>query len=207
VLWPAAGAATLLVPAWVWSGQAWRLVTWAFLTPDPISLVFGCLLIGSLGADLCQVWGRPRLVTLYLLAAALPGGLTTLLAAALPPSWLMGRIYASPWVAIDALIIAWASYFPNRPIRLFLVLPAAGRSLIWLTVGITALFAVFQGWQLYLPHALSQGLTLLYLYRLRLLRSAWLRLRLRVHELRLRRRARHLTVVRRDDDRRPPTYH
>jgi membrane associated rhomboid family serine protease len=204
---PSIGAASALAPVAVWSGEIWRLLTWAFLTPEPLSLIFACLLIGSLGADLCRMWGTRRFVFIYLTCAALSGGVACLLARALPEAWLMRAVYASPWAVVDALIIAWATFFPGGRIFVFLVLPAQGRTLIWLTVGMTVLFAAFEGWRFYLPHFVAQGLMGLYLDRLRLARRFWLRLRLLSYERRLRRRSAHLTVVRRDDDQRPPTYH
>jgi membrane associated rhomboid family serine protease len=206
-LWRPLLAAGVLVPSAVWAGQIWRLPTWAFFDTEPISLVFACLLIAWLGPDLCQAWGARRFVAVYLSCAVLAGGLTSLLALALPAIRPIGGYYASPWAVIGALIIAWATLFPGRRILIFFVLPAEGRTLILLTLGFTALFAVFQEWQLFVPHFVAQGLMLLYLDRLRFVRLGWLRLRLAAYERELRRRSSHLRVVRRDDEQQPPRYH
>ncbi|HEY6105888.1 MAG TPA: hypothetical protein VIV59_07895, partial [Anaeromyxobacteraceae bacterium] len=64
---------------------------------------------------------------------------------------------------LDALAVAWALLFPGRSILLMAVLPVSGRALLWLTVGGTALFAVFYGVGLYLPHLLAEGLAALWL--------------------------------------------
>ena len=203
-LWPPLYVAGALVPVAVWAGQVWRLLTWGFFEAEPISLVFGCWLIALLGADLCRTWGARHFVALYLSFALAAGSLTCALAWALPSTRLASASYASPWVIVDALIIAWATLFPNRRIFVFLVVPAQGRTLILLTVGLTALFAVFQGWQSFVPHFIAQALMGVYLDRLRIVRWLWLRVRLALYERELRRRGAHLRVVPRDDE---PRYH
>ena len=51
-----------LAPARVWSGELWRLLTWSFLEPNPLSLVFACLVIlFNLLADLIYGWLDPRI--------------------------------------------------------------------------------------------------------------------------------------------------
>jgi membrane associated rhomboid family serine protease len=206
-LWPQFLMLCALKPAMVWAGQVWRLLTWGFFETEPISLVFACWLTAALGPDLCQVWGTRRFVAIYLSCAVLAGSLTSLLALALPAAQPMGGYYASPWAVVDALIIAWATFFPGRRILLFFVLPTQGRTLVLLTIGFTALFAVFQGWQPFVPHFIAQGLILVYLDRLRFVRLGWLRLRLALYEREMRRRSSHLRVVPRDDEQRPPRYH
>ena len=206
-LWRSLLAVSVLVPSAVWAGEIWRLLTWAFFETEPISLVFACLLIAWLGPDLCQAWGGRRFVVAYLASAVVAGSLTSLLAFALPAVLPTAGYYASPWAVVDALIIAWATLFPGRRILIFFVLPAEGRTLILLTLGFTALFAVFQEWQSFVPHFIAQGLMLLYLDRLRFVRLGWLRLRLAAYERELRRRSSHLRVVRRDDEQQPPRYH
>jgi len=203
-LWSPALAAGVLWPAAVSAGQVWRLLTWAFIETEPISLIFACLMIGWLGPSLCQVWGARRFVAVYLSSALLAGGLTSWLVLALPGARPAAGFYASPWAIVDALIIAWATLFPGRRIFMYFVLPVQGRALILMTVGFTALFAVFQGWQAFVPHFIAQGLMGLYLDRLRFVRWAWLRARLAVYERQLRRRGAHLRVVQRDEK---PRYH
>jgi membrane associated rhomboid family serine protease len=206
-LWPPILDAGILVPQNVWAGEAWRLLTWVFFEMHPVSLVFACLMLGWLGPDLCQAWGARRLVASYLGCAVAAGVLTSLLALLLPWAGLLGMPYASAWAAIEPVVIAWAWLYPERRILIYFVLPVQGRTLIQLTIGLTALFAVFQGWQLFVPHFIAQGLMLLYLDRLLFVRKIWLRMRLAAYERELRKRASHLRVVRRDGDERPPRYH
>src|SRR5918995_4833127 len=48
---------SVLLPARVWEGQVWRLLTWAPLELSPIGLIFGCLLLYFIGPDLLRRWG------------------------------------------------------------------------------------------------------------------------------------------------------
>src|SRR5882672_8943214 len=54
-----------LVPNEVWRGQVWRLVTWPFIEPAPLSLVFTCLFLFWFGVDLAREWGPRRFLFVY----------------------------------------------------------------------------------------------------------------------------------------------
>lgn len=71
--------------------------------------------------------------------------------------------YLSIWPLADALIVAWALLFPNRTILFMLMLPAAGKNLLYLTVGMTAIFAVMYGFANFAPHFLAMGLMYAYI--------------------------------------------
>lgn len=199
--------AGVLVPVNVWAGELWRLVSWVFFERNPLALVFACLLIVWLGPDLWQRWGTRRLLAIYLGCAVLAGAATCALAALLPPDWMMRMPFASAWPAVDALIIAWATLFPERRILIYFVLPVQGRTLIGATVGLTVLLAIFEGWPAFVPHFAAQGAMLLYVDRLQLFRRLWLRARLSSYERQLRKRNSRFTVVPRNDDDRPQRYH
>jgi apolipoprotein N-acyltransferase len=77
---------------------------------------------------------------------------TTVLALAWPA--LRSRLYAGPWPVIDALVVAWGLLHPARKIALYGVLPLTGRHLVWLTIGVTILFALFRGVAPFVPHLL-----------------------------------------------------
>ena len=62
-----------LVPALVFRGQGWRLLSWIFFEIDPLGLVFACLALFWFGRDLTQAWGPVRFLTTYLLLAGLTG--------------------------------------------------------------------------------------------------------------------------------------
>jgi membrane associated rhomboid family serine protease len=188
-------AALALAPPAVLSGEVWRLATWTLVDLDPISVIFGGLMLYWFGRDLCYAWGPRRfLVTYFVLGAA--AGLGTALLALFFPS-LMGMAWIGTWPVLSALTVAWGLLFPERQILLYMVLPITGRALVWLTVGLTAFFAIFQGLRLQVPHLLAQGLMFLW-FRGFSLRGAWQSFRIRQGERRLRRRARHLKVVKKN---------
>ena len=151
----------LLEPRSVVHGEVWRVVTWVFFERDPLGLLFGGLVLYWAGRDLCEAWGERRFLLFYLGTAAAAGLATTAVAALLWPS-LYGMAWIGLWPAVDALVIAWALLFPFRQILLFFALPVSGRSLLWFTVGGTALYAVFSGLPPFLPHFFAEGAAYLY---------------------------------------------
>jgi len=185
-------AAGVLVPALVWSGQVWRLVTWMFFETEPISLLFSCLMLWWFGRDLLQVWGAGGFLRMYLAFSVVPAALTVLLALIWPPLGL--SIYAGQWPVTGALVIAWATLFPSRQLLLYFVFPLGGRNLVYITFGTTILFALFYGVAGFMPHLLSEGLMLLYLRGVSFQRL-WLELRYRLWWRGFRRRSSNLRPV------------
>jgi hypothetical protein len=191
---------TALVPAYVWSGQVWRLVTWVFFESGPgapLNLLFIGLTLFWLGRDLCYAWGPRRFLLTFLGIAAAASIVTCLLAIAWPP--LMRGAWTGSWPATTALIVAWAMIFPERQMLAMLVLPITGRTLLWITVGGTVLYAIFgREYAYYVPHLSAQLLMIAYA-RGWSLRGFWQSLRIKQYERRARRRASHLKVVKKED--------
>ena len=157
---PALGLSTLS-PAFVLRGQIWRLLSWAFFEVDGQNLIFGSLMLGVFGRDLAGLWGGARYLTICAGVALSAGVMTTLLG--LVWNDIYTTQYLSIWPLADALIVAWALLFPNRTILFMLVMPAAGRNLLYLTVGMTALFAVMYGLSNFAPHFLAMAAMYVYI--------------------------------------------
>ena len=155
----------LLVVPEVWRGQLWRLVTWVFFELGPISLIFGCLMLFWFGRDLVERWGARRFLTVYLGLAAATAALTALVGL----GWEAAAHgdHAGSWPVLCGLMVAWGLEMPQRPLRLFGVLPLVGRHLAWLTVAGTILFALFGGLAPYLPHFAAEALVFVWLVPLR----------------------------------------
>ncbi len=151
----------LLSPALVLVGQVWRLVTWGFFEGDGQNLVFGSLMLAIFGRDLAGLWGGARYLIVCALIVSGAGLLTTLLGLAW--SDVHSTQYLSIWPLADALIVAWALLFPNRTILFMLMLPAAGKNLLYLTLGMTAVFAVMYGFSNFAPHFFAMGLMYAYI--------------------------------------------
>jgi membrane associated rhomboid family serine protease len=191
----------LLVPRNVWLGEVWRLLSWVLIERDPLSLLFACAMIVWFGSDLVRTWGTRSFVSTCMILAVVPAAITCLLALWPLGSLLLDAMFLSVWPLIEGLTIAWGFVFPHRKILLFFMVPVEGRTLVWVTIGLTFLFAIFYGWPGFIPHFVAEALVILWMDRLRFARTLWLRARLALYERELRRRAGHLRVVRRDDDR------
>ena len=146
---------SVLAPQAVWSGEVWRLVTWALVETEPLNLLFGGLVLFWFGRDLVEAWGERRFLATYFGIAAAAGALTCLAALAWPA--LLTFRFTGLWAAVDAVIVAWALLHPFRQILLFFALPVSGKTLLWITVGGTVLFALFAGVAAFVPHLLAEG--------------------------------------------------
>jgi len=130
-----------LVPFEIWRGQVWRLVTWPLIEIGPMAIVTTCMVIYKFGGELATLWGDRRLLR-FMLQIVIAAGVVTVLLSTLTgtPMFRVGG-----WAIDDALVIAWARQFPTRSIQLYGLVTLSGRQLIAITVGITALFAVYVG--------------------------------------------------------------
>lgn len=190
-------ASFALVPGLVMQLQVWRLVTWVFVETDPLSLVFGGLMLYWFGRDLAWAWGPQRFVLTWFGLTIVSAAITTALALFVPGLAIGGWLGA--WPILSALVIAWAAIFPDRQILFMFALPIAGSTLLWITLGGTVLYALFGGVARYVPHLVAEGLMLLSL-RGNPLRGVWQTFRVREMERRARRRASHLKVVKKNND-------
>ncbi len=157
---PALSLATLS-PALILRGQFWRMVTWAFFEVDGQNLIFGSLMLGIFGRDLAGLWGGARYLIICSATALLSGLLTT----ALGLVWndVYAAQYLSIWPLADALIVAWAMLFPSRTILFMFMIPASGRNLLYLTVGMAGLFAIMYGVSSFAPHFLAMAIMYAYI--------------------------------------------
>jgi len=192
-----------LIPALVFRGQLWRLVTWFFFEMDALGLIFACLGLFWFGRDLCQAWGAGRFLAAYLSLGALTGGAVCLLAGVWPS--LMGVPHVGPWALVTALIVVWALLHPHRDVFVYFVLPLRGRNLVYATIVGTILFALLGGITRYLPHFLAQGFAILYM-RQPFMETLWLKLRYRLNTRGWRRRGSRLRPVDRAGNEEPPKW-
>jgi membrane associated rhomboid family serine protease len=157
--------ATLLLVPEVWRGQLWRLVTWTLCEFGPLELLFACLTLYWFGSDLARRWGEGRWLAFHFGVAAAAAIATCLVSLV----WrTVGLIpHAGSWAVLDATVIAWGLIHPAREIRLYGLLRLTGRHLVWLTLAMTALFALFHGLAAFVPHVAAELLVLAWLGPLR----------------------------------------
>jgi membrane associated rhomboid family serine protease len=185
----------------VWSGQVWRLVTWALLQLDALSLLFGCLALYFFGPDLLRRWGTSGFFLNFFGSAAVVGAVTCVVG-----RYVWAPVAAVPhlglWPMNEAMIIAWATLFPDRQILIFFALPASGRNLVSLTIAITVVMAALYGFPIFVPHFLAELAALLYMDVIPV-RSGIARGRLAWFQRGYRRRTAKLTRIDRDE---PPRW-
>ena len=104
-------------------GWIWQLATYMFLHAGALHLLFNMLGIWMFGVELERRWGTQFFIRYYAVSG-IGGGLTFLLISLLPfaavaPTYVTPAVGASG--ALFGLLLAFAIYYPERPILLLLV--------------------------------------------------------------------------------------
>jgi membrane associated rhomboid family serine protease len=193
-------ALAALSPVGIVRGQVWRLVSWAFVQNDPLTLLFGGFILYWVGQQLAFVWSERRFLLRFLGYTLFAGVATTLVALfwypAATPHWGI-------WPVVNAFIVSWAMLYPDRQVNIWGVLPLTGRMMAWLLLGGTLLYGIaaggIAGIGLFVPHLFAMGLAW-GLARGLGVRGPWRDARMWWAERDAKRRARHLKVVKRDGE-------
>ena len=103
----------------------WQLVTYMFLHGGPVHILFNMLGIWMFGVELERMWGT-RAFLKYYAVTGIGAGITVIAVSLLPMEWA-ARMYGM-WTigasgAFYGLLMAFAYYFPDRPILMFLLFP------------------------------------------------------------------------------------
>jgi membrane associated rhomboid family serine protease len=106
-----------LVPWNVLHGWIWQPVTYLFLHGDPFHILFNMLALWMFGTTLEQDWGSRAFLKYYFLTGIGAGVLTFAVSihSRTPTIGASGAIYG--------LLLAYALYFPDRPIYMYFVFP------------------------------------------------------------------------------------
>jgi membrane associated rhomboid family serine protease len=111
------GLMPLLVVHQFW---VWQLATYMFLHAGLFHILFNMLALWMFGAELERIWGTRYFLKFYLLTGVGAGALTVLFS--LLPFGFAQQVQHSVIVgasgAIFGLLLAYAMYFPERPILL-----------------------------------------------------------------------------------------
>jgi rhomboid family protein len=181
-------------PAAFFRGAFWTPLTYTFLNPQPVSLLFALLGLWLIGSALEQMWGTRRFLTFYFLTGA-AGALATAAVGYFVRSVRVSEYYGN-WAALEGLIAAFAVLMPNAQIYLYF-LPVRARWMLPISAGITVLFMLMTGWEPFLPQLFGLGAGVLFAGGIAP-RNFLLRLRVWWIDRRLRRSK--LRVVRGKDD-------
>ena len=172
----------------------WQPFTYIFLEASPLGVLFGALILWSIGGALEAQWGARRLFLVSAGVAFLAGLLTVGLAAILPSLRPYG--YFGGMVMTTAVWVAYGLSFGSAQVN-FWGIPVTGNVFALIGVGLIVLSAAFSGWRWVVPEAFGAALAYAAVRlkgpRLWVLRfQSW-----RLHR-QLKGRSKHLKVIARD---------
>src|SRR5438874_4426443 len=185
----------------------WQPVTYMFLHAGIFHILFNMLALWMFGVELERTWGSRYFVRYYFICGV-GAAMTTVLLSFVPGSFGQ-QLYDSLTIgasgAIYGVLLAYALYFPNRPIYLYMLFPIPAKVFVMIMGGIALVLSVSEpgGGVAYTTHL--GGLVAGYLYlkggRLHLLSE----IKYRYLKWRINRTRRHFDVYsggRKDVDRR-----
>jgi membrane associated rhomboid family serine protease len=140
-----------LHPAWVVHARStiapehslwvWQVATYMFLHGGIFHIVFNMLALWMFGAELERMWGTRYFLKFYL-ATGIGAGVLTVLFSLLPLGFARQLQYANvigASGAIYGLLLAYALYFPDRPIYMYFVFPIPAKIFVAIMGGIAFL--------------------------------------------------------------------
>ena len=140
------------VPLWmnpqdVVHGQVWRLATYMFVHGGFFHILFNMLALWMFGVELERTWGS-RYFLKYYFVCGVGAALTTVLLSFLPG--IFGQqLYLSRTVgasgAVMGVLLAYALYFPNRPIYMYFVFPIPAKYFVAIIGAISLLSSMGGG--------------------------------------------------------------
>ena len=168
----------------------WQPLTYGFVALGPLGIIFGAIILYSMGGNLESLWGPRRLLTLLWGGSALAGVLTTLLMGPLLDS---GQSYAGGGTMMTLVWVAYGLAI-GRGQSNFWGIPVTGNVMAAIGAGFVVLNALTAGWASQVPEFFAIGLAFAYV-RGGSPRSLWLRLRQWQLQRQMRGRASHLRVM------------
>jgi membrane associated rhomboid family serine protease len=123
----------------------WQLVTYMFLhVRTPTHILFNMLVLWMFGVELERMW-RTKFFVKYYFVTGIGAGVISVLASLLPfaatrATYDVNIVGASG--ALYGLLLAFALYYPNRPILMFLFFPVPAKYFVAILGGIAFLMSV-----------------------------------------------------------------
>src|SRR5689334_14927093 len=128
------------------SFRVWQLGTYMFLHAGVFHILFNMLALWMFGTELERVWGTRYFLKFYFVTGIGAGILTVLFA--LLPFDVSQQLYLSDVIgasgAIYGLLLAYALYFPDRPIYLYFLFPIPAKIFVMI-MGAIAFYASLSG--------------------------------------------------------------
>lgn len=144
----------------------WQPVTYMFLhARTPTHILFNMLILWMFGVELERMWGTKYFVKFYAVTG-IGAGLITILVSLLPYAATRatyGSITIGASGALYGLMLAWALYYPNRPILMFLLFPIPAKYFVAI-LGAIAFLTSLEGGSTIAATTHLGGLLVGYLY-------------------------------------------
>ena len=135
-----------LTPAAVFeSFRLWQPITYLFVHGDLSHILFNMLALWMFGVELERLWGTEAFLKYYFVTGL--GAAATTLIVSLLPIELADRTYYAVTIgasgAVYGLLLAFALYYPDRPIYLFFLFPIPAKYFVMI-IGAIAFLSVPQ---------------------------------------------------------------
>ena len=124
--------------------HVWQLVTYMFLHAGIFHILFNMLALWMFGVELEQMWGS-RYFLKYYFVAGVGAAVTQILASFIPIPALQQLYYVQTVGASGAIfgvLLAYALYFPTRPIYIYFIFPIQAKYFVMIYGGIELLSAM-----------------------------------------------------------------
>lgn len=145
--------------------ELWRPFTALFIATSPLEVIFGALIIYSVGGMLEYRWRKKRFVGVTL-GIPLLAECITLILAVISPGTFFNTLYAgSHLIVITQWIVFGLLAHFSREMLNFWGTPVTGKTFALIGVGFVVLTAAFNGVMVVLPDLITVGLCYLYMYR------------------------------------------
>ena len=136
-----------LVPAFVMERfWIWQLGTYMFLHGGLFHILFNMLALWMFGAELERIWGTRNFLKFYFVTGIGAGVLSVVFA--MLPFAASQQLYRSDIIgasgAIYGLLLAYALYFPDRPIYYMMLFPIPAKYFVMI-IGAIAFYASLSG--------------------------------------------------------------
>ena len=126
--------------------QVWQIVTYMFLHGGLFHILFNMLALWMFGTELERIWGTRFFLKFYFVTGIGAGVLTMMFA--LLPMDVSSQLYRSNIIgasgAIYGLLLAYALYFPERKIYMYLLFPVPAKIFV-VIMGAIAFYASASG--------------------------------------------------------------
>jgi membrane associated rhomboid family serine protease len=159
------GLALLFIPVAIISHfEVWRPFTSLLVAVHPMEIIFGALIIYSIGGSLEDSWGKKRFLRVALGIPLLAEALTLAFFILFPSVYPIGYHGASMVISTIWIAYGLRAAFSGQLLN-FWGSPLKGETFALIGLGFVVLSAVFSGPLVVLPDLIAAGLTYLYMYK------------------------------------------